>query len=92
MEAINEDEKCQWMLLIHFARSRIPTVKQAKNISSIGVVENSDDKSDSTDDDPKTGDIVINATDMISKKSNKAIDTFYQHLENGKYSTEKTKL
>ena len=92
MEAFNEDEKYQWMLLLHFARSRIPTVKQAKNISFKGTLENADDTSENANKSCRKGDIVINATDIISKKSNIAIDRIYQHMENGKHSTEKTKF
>ena len=78
------------MLLIHFAKSRIPTVKQAKNIR---FQESGDSgESDIVKDTPVKRDIVINATDMISKKSNKAIDTFYQRMENRKCSKENSKF
>ena len=88
LEAFNEEEKCQWMLLLHFATSRISTVKQTKNIRFEETEEN--DTREVSKDTTKKSDIVINATNMISKKSNKAIDSFYLHLENG--NVEKSKF
>ena len=64
---MNADEKCQWMLLIHFAQSRIPLVKQAKNIQFQGSMEQSD--SEAAAKNMKKSDIVTNATEIISKKS-----------------------
>ena len=84
MEALSGDEKCQWMLLIHFAKSRISSVKQINS------------KSDPTDtpaakEDERKSDFVIEATGFISEKSNKAIDAFFMNIENGKQAEQSEK-
>ena len=72
------------MLLIHFATSRISTVKQAKHIRFQGAVENGDNEAAKVPTEKK--DFVANAAGVLSEKSNKVIDKFYQHIENGDFS------
>ena len=76
------------MLLIHFATSRISTLKETRKIRFEETEENG--TRELSKDTTKKSDIVINATNMISKKSNKAIDSFYLHMENG--NVEKSKF
>ena len=75
LEASSEEEKYKWMLLIHFAKSRL---------------ENNPVKEDEEEDGGRNGarkyDFLLVATERISQKSNKTIDELFVNMENEKSS------
>ena len=70
LEADTEEQKVKWMLLIHFAQSRLENNPVA------------DDGSERTS--ARKSDFLVLATEKISEKSNKTIDEIFVNLENGK--------
>ena len=71
MEASSKEEKCKWILLIHFAKSRLDTNS---------VLEEDDTGRNAV----KNSDFLLVATEKISNKSNKTIDQLFVNMENGK--------
>ena len=71
MEASTEEEKFKWMLLIHFAKSRL---------------ENNPETEEDVRQPDRKYDFLVLATEKISQKSNKTIDEFFVNMENGKPS------
>ena len=75
LEASCEEEKFKWMLLIHFAKSRL---------------ENNPEDEEEVEEEGRNGagksDFLVFATEKISEKSNKTIDDFFVNMENGKSS------
>ena len=72
LEASCEEEKFKWMLLIHFAQSRL---------ENNPVTETEEGRSSQ-----RKTDFLILATEKISQKSNKTIDDIFVNMENGKPS------
>ena len=73
LEASSEEEKYKWMLLIHFAKSRL---------ENNPVVEEDDGGRNAA----RKSDFLLVATEKISQKSNKTIDELFVNMENEKSS------
>ena len=70
-EALSEEDKYRWMLMIHFAKSRLENGLHISNGDLGGCLENG----------VKDSDFLIHATNIISQRSNKAIDQFFENRE-----------
>ena len=78
LEASTEEEKYKWMLLIHFAKSRLENnpVPEEEEEEEEGGGRKAARKSD----------FLLVATERISQKSNKTIDELFVNMENEKSS------
>ena len=79
LEASTEEEKYKWMLLIHFAKSRLennPVPEEEEEEGENGSGRNGARKSD----------FLLVATERISQKSNRTIDELFVNMENEKSS------
>ena len=75
LEANSEEEKYKWMLLIHFAKSRLENNPVAE-----------EDDGGSSRNAARKSDFLLVATEKISQKSNKTIDDIFVNMENEKSS------
>ena len=73
LEASCEEEKYKWMLLIHFAKSRLENnpLQEEEEVGRNGA---------------RKSDFLLVATERISQKSNKTIDELFVNMENEKSS------
>ena len=69
LEAGSDQEKMQWMLIIHFAKSRLANMPSEPLEKEVEVLER--------------GDMVLRFTDMATRRSNQAIDSIFQQMEAG---------
>ena len=60
------------MLMIHFAKSRLDAATHVSNGDVGGYLENG----------VRDSDFLIHATNIISQRSNRAIDQFFENMEN----------
>lgn len=74
LEASNEEEKYKWMLLIHFAKTRL---------ENNPVLEEGEEGGKNA---ARKSDFLLAATEKISQKSNKTIDELFVNMENEKSS------
>ena len=77
LEASTEEEKYKWMLLIHFAKSRL---------ENNPVPEEEEEEHGSGRSAARKSDFLLVATERISQKSNKTIDELFVNMENEKSS------
>ena len=69
LEAGSDQEKMQWMLIIHFTKSRLANMPSEPLEKEVEVLER--------------GDMVLRFTDMATRRSNQAIDSIFQQMEAG---------
>ena len=74
LEALSEEEKYKWMLMIHFVKSRLEPEHLQNGSTYLGGTDS---------------DFLIHATHIISQKSNKAIDQVFENMEKSKQKKKK---